>query len=87
MKQTIKLNVPVQVEGEQVTEITLSEPTVGDLRAMDQASGDVGRAAALIGSLAGWPPSSVNAISSGDFTAICEVMSGFFGGVPPTGGN
>ena len=87
MSQTIKLKVPVQVEGEHVTEITLNEPTVKDLREMDHASGDVGRAAALIGSLAGWPPSSVNAIASGDFTAICEVMSGFFGEVPPTGGN
>lgn len=87
MSQTIKLNVPVQVEGEQVTEITLKAPTVRDLREMDNASGEVGRAAALIGALAGWPPSSVNALSSSDFTAICEVMSGFFGGVPPTGGN
>jgi hypothetical protein len=67
----IKLNDPIQVMGETVAELEMPDKiTVKHLKAADDAKGEVGKAAALIGALANIPPSSVDQISARDFIRI-----------------
>lgn len=82
----VQLKHAVAVTGDTVSEITLRRPTVKDLMVFDREKGEVGKMAALIGALAAWPPSSVQALDAEDFVAISEVVSGFLGTSLPTGG-
>jgi len=82
----IKLEHPIQANGETVETITLKRPQVRHLKAVDRAQGDIERAALLIGELAGLPPSAVEQIDAADFARLSEVIGGFFGGSLPTGG-
>jgi hypothetical protein len=82
----IKLNDPIQAHGETVDTLTLPDKvTVKDLKAMDAATGEVGKIAALIGALAGIPPSSVDQMSAADFGRVSEALSGFLPDSPATG--
>jgi hypothetical protein len=83
----IKLNDPIQVMGETVTELELPDKvTVRHLKAMDEAQGEIGKVAALIGALAKIPPSSVDQIAAADFGRLSEALSGFLPASPATSG-
>lgn len=75
--KTVTLEFPIQSMGEKVTTITLRRPKVKEARAMDSASGSVGKTAALIGKLAEMEPSAVDTIDLVDFTSLSEVIEGF----------
>lgn len=87
MSETVvTLKHPVDANGEEHTQITLRRPTVKDLMVFDREKGEVAKMAALIGVLAGWPPTSVQALDAEDFVAVSEVVGGFLGSFLPTGG-
>lgn len=83
---TVTLKHPIQANGEQLTAITFQRPLVKHLKVLDQAKGDVARAALLISELGQLPPSAVDQIDGEDFAALSEVIADFFGGSLPTGG-
>ena len=83
----ITLKYPIIVNDEQVTEITLPERLkLKHMKAMDNATGEIGKLAALIASLAELPLSAVDQIDVEDFNAIAEVAGGFLAQPPETGG-
>jgi hypothetical protein len=82
----ITLKYPIIFNDEQVTEINLPERLkLKHLKAMDNATGEIGRIAALIGSMAELPLSAVDQIDVEDFNIIAEVAGGFLGQPPATG--
>lgn len=86
-KKEITLAHPIEANGETVHVLTLARPRVKHLKAMDEATGDVEKAAMLIGALAGIPPASVDQMDAEDFAKASEAVADFFGGQFPGGGN
>jgi hypothetical protein len=75
---TIPLKFPIIVNDLVVSELTLPERLkLKHMRAMDNASGDIGKISALIGSLTELPNSAIDQIDVEDFNAIAEVAGGF----------
>lgn len=83
---TITLKHPISVNDEQVATLTFPERIkLKHLKAMDAASGEVSKMAALIGGMAELPMSAVDQIDAEDFAAIGEVLGGFLGQLPAIG--
>lgn len=81
----VTLTHPIQANGETLEIIELGRPKVKHLKIMDTATGEMERAALLIGELAGIPPSSVDQLDAEDFTKLSEALAGFLGVSPATG--
>ena len=87
----VALSRPINAHGEEISEITLRDPTVEDTMQIGQPflimvdDGETGiriqnkTIAAYIVRLAGIPMSSVKAMSLGDFGAAQAAVMGFFG--------
>lgn len=85
---TVKLTRPIKAHGDEISTITIREPSGGDImdcgyplalegqRALPQAE-PIGR---LIAKLGGIPPSSVRQLCMPDYNACMGVVLGFFGG-------
>ncbi len=84
---TIQLTKPITAHGKEVSELSLREPTAGDVMECGYPLGMEGELAIpqaapigrLIGRLAGIPPSSVKQLSMPDYTAAMGSVLGFFG--------
>ena len=89
---TIELAVPVSVDGNVITELSLRRPKVRDLRALEEATqgkpSQLDQGAALLSLLAGIPEAAVEEMDATDFARASEVIAGFFEGarVPAAGG-
>lgn len=78
---TIKLTYPIAIGDETITELTIKRrPKTKDLKAMDQAQGEVGKSAALLARLAEVPDSWIDQLDAVDFTAAASVVDGFLSG-------
>lgn len=88
----VKLSKPVTAHDEQISELTLREPTTGDIIDIGMPTliilGDGGETgveirqkvvAKYISKLSGTPMSSVRDLSPKDFSACQAVVMGFFG--------
>jgi len=85
---SITLQYPVNHNDKAISEITFPERIkLKHLRAMDSVPGEIGKIAALIGTLADLPAYVVDQIDSEDLTAISNhpVFSGFLDRSPATG--
>lgn len=82
---TVRLSRPIQAHGEEVTELTLREPTIGDLDGVqvtitgDGCTIDLGAVARVAAGMAGVPPSAVRAISIRDLPALARPVFDFLG--------
>lgn len=75
---TIKLKFPISVGDETISELTVKRrPKTRDLKAMDQATGEIGKAAALLARLADVPESWIDQLDAVDFTECGAVVDGF----------
>ena len=89
---TIELAVPVSVDGNVITELSLRRPKVRDLRTLEEATQDrssqLDQGAVLVALLSGIPEDVVEDMDPADFARASEVIGGFFGEVraPKTGG-
>lgn len=92
MSVTIKLSKPITAHAEEVSEITLREPTTEDIIDIglphliilgnDESTGVEVRqkvVAKYISKLAGIPMSSVRSLAPKDFSACTAAVMGFFG--------
>lgn len=83
---TITLKHPISVNDDPVSKLTFPDRIkLKHLKAMDSAGGEVGKMAALIGSMAELPMHAVDQIDAEDFAAIGEVLGGFLEQLPATG--
>ncbi|MBV5272502.1 MAG: phage tail assembly protein [Lamprocystis purpurea] len=85
VETTIALEYAIEAHGETLSQLTLRRPRVRDLRLLDEAKGDVGKTAALIGALAGLTPREVDQLDAGDFTRLGLAVADFLPGAQPTG--
>ena len=93
MAETLKLTKPIRVGGEDVTELTLTDPTLGMLdgvalriSAEGELNIDLGAIRILLARMANVPPSAAKDITIKDALAAQEVVADFFGDFLQTGG-
>ena len=81
---TVALCIPLSVDGNTITELSIRRPKVRDLRVLEEATGDKGtqldQGAALLSLLAGIPEPAVEEMDATDFARASEVIAGFFEG-------
>jgi hypothetical protein len=88
----VMLGVPLVVEGETITELSIRRPKVRDLRVLEEVTqgkpSQLDQGAALLSLLAGIPEAAVEEMDATDFARASEVIAGFFEGarVPAAGG-
>lgn len=79
---TVALAVPMDWQGQTIAEVTIRRPKVKDLRAMEASARDktsqLDQGADMIAQLTGLPIEAVDELDAEDFTAISEVIAGFF---------
>ena len=92
MTTPLKLTKPIRVGAEDVTELTLTEPTLGMLDGVSlriSAEGelniDLGAIRILLARMANIPPSAAQDITIKDALAAQEVVADFFGDFLQTG--
>lgn len=81
----ITLSAPIQAHGETVTELTLRDPTVRDLKEFRIGDSTVGNFIPLIAAIAGIPGSSVEQMRPSDLFAVIEAIGPLFLSPPQTG--
>lgn len=85
---TVTLSKAINVEGVEVQELTLREPTVKDLQVYDKAGGsELNKTLAMVEQLADIPRPAINALAAKDFFKLSKVIEDFLDDTPPTGGN
>ena len=76
---TIALQVPIVHGDDVLTELTLVEPSVGDLISLDDATGDIQRSMLTIVACTGLPPSVIKQIKLRDLQTIGEAAQKMMG--------
>ena len=85
----VKLSCPVMIDGQAITEVTMSRVKVKHLKAVEkarQSGGDFDAAVALVSVLTGLPVEAVEDMEAGDFTKLSEVAESFLPSVSPRNG-
>ena len=92
---TVTLSTPIEAHGEQVRELTLSEPTIGVLDGVHIDVGmdgrvrlDLGDLHRLVAGMAGIPPSSARQIRLSDMAPLARAVMDFLptAHLPDSGG-
>jgi len=65
---------------ESIAEVTVRKPVAGDLRVLDSATGEIGKAFALAARLTGLDVKDVDKLAMEDFASISAIIEGF---MPP----
>ena len=80
--RTVRLSGPIRWDGREITEVTIAKPKVKDLKRMDtQLAGienKLDQGIAMAAALIGLPVAAIEELDTDDFTAISEVIAGFF---------
>ena len=80
--RTVRLSGPIRWDGREITEVTIAKPKVKDLKRMNaQLEGiedDLEQGIAMAAALTGLPVTAIEELDTDDFTAISEVIAGFF---------
>ena len=86
---TVSLSAPIEAHGQQVTELTLSEPTIGVLDGVQIDVGmegrvrlDLGDLHRLVAGMAGIPPSSARQIRISDMAPLARAVMDFLPASP-----
>jgi hypothetical protein len=74
----ISLNYPVEAFGEQISKLVIKRrPTTKDLKAMDAATGEIAKTAALVARLCEVPPATIDQMDAADFTRAADMVQDF----------
>lgn len=83
---TITLSEPIiGPDGQQLTELTLRRPKGKDLRAMDKATGELGKTFALAQQLSGIPAPMLDNLDGADVIELSDACAVFLKRSPATG--
>ncbi len=78
MSEVVKLQYPITVDGQEVTEIALRRPKVRDMLAVEKLEGSDGaRELRLLANLAELPPETLEELDVADYQALQQVYAGF----------
>lgn len=72
-----KLKHPVDIAGETLKELKVRRPNAGDMMAMDEASGDIGKLIKLLTSCADEPESTIKKLDGDDLMGAGLIVKGF----------
>lgn len=75
--QTITLNNPITIDGISVSELSMREPKVRDLLAIERIEGEALKEVALIANLASVPKETVEDLCIKDYVKIQKVLKDF----------
>ncbi len=78
----VTLEVPIEFDGRQISELTLQRPKVKHLKKMEAIESDVEKAVMLIATLASISESAVEELDSVDFSQCSEVIEEFMAKKP-----
>lgn len=81
----IKLKTPIQANGEEVTELRLRKPKGKDFRVIKDVEHPFDMILDFAASLAGVPPSTMDALEAEDVKEVTEAVGGFLAKFPVTG--
>jgi hypothetical protein len=81
----VQLSKPIQAHGEEVTELTIREPTVKDLRAVSKITNEMDSNLRLAELLTGLPTSSMDQVTTKDYACIQKVIGDFLDDGQETG--
>ena len=80
--RTFRLSDPINWEGRQITEVTMTKPRVKDLKrmnaALDGITDRLDQGIVMAATLTGLPVEAIEEMDTDDFTAISEVIADFF---------
>lgn len=78
---TVKLSTPLNVDGKEVAELTLREPTLGDLITAETVGkgNELAKVAATLAAMADLPLPVFHRISARDFAKVNEVAAPLLG--------
>ncbi|WP_108459486.1 phage tail assembly protein [Devosia naphthalenivorans] len=76
---TVKLSKPITHNGEEISELTFHEATVGDMIAGDEVEGDFGKTVAILASMAGVSYEAFKAMRAGDINKVTKATTGLLG--------
>ena len=82
--KTVKLKYPFEYHGEQITEIGIRRPKVGDIEALDNVKGESRRSIVLLRHLTGRSDDFIRKFDLVDLEKMTKVLSSFLGGARPT---
>ena len=72
--------------GDEITSLTVSEPTCREIELMDSVKGEVAKVRYLLAALNKIPPPLLLNLSGRDMTMLGGLVGSFLGFAPPTGG-
>ncbi|WP_425383685.1 phage tail assembly protein [Wolbachia endosymbiont (group A) of Microdon myrmicae] len=75
--QTITLNNPITVDGVSVSELSMREPTVGDMLAIECVEGEARKEVALAANLTSMPREVIEKLLIKDYVKIQKVLRDF----------
>ena len=74
-ERAVTLERPIQVDGNDCSEVTIREPGPKDMELADEGTGDVAKANRLLASCAGIPLSSVHQMKMADWARCHEALA------------
>ena len=81
---TVALGIPLTVDSNTITELSIRRPKVRDLRVLEEVTAgkpsQLDQGAALLSLLASLPEAAVEEMDATDFARASEVIAGFFEG-------
>lgn len=83
--QSITLRTPIRDGDKIITELTFTEPSVGDLMTLDEYPGDMAKSIATIAVMTGLPMDVCKHIRASDMLRIAPLIEKVMGKIPTTG--
>lgn len=77
MHTVYKLKHPVDIAGETLSQLKVRRPNAGDMMAMDDASGDIGKLIKLLSSCADEPESTIKKLDGEDLAGAGNIVKAF----------
>lgn len=76
-RETITLQYPVTIDGEEITELRLRRPKMRDMKRIQKHKDDLEKSIHLIADLAEQTPALIEELDAADFAAVSELVGNF----------
>jgi len=79
INETIELEYPFKLDGQEYTEVTLRRPLTRDMRAVDHVPTDQEKTITMVSNLGEIPPNAVDEIDAKDLRTLSNKIESFLG--------
>ena len=77
--ETLPLQYPFTHKGEEITQLTIRRPKLGDIKRFEKVKDEMDKATKMLADLAEIAPDVVDQLDMVDFNAASEMIAGFLG--------